>query len=134
MLGHGLATDASRTLQCPATSRVSSAPLGLVSSMSFNRRCKEKNKIFTNVDRYSFLHVLRVATQPQSFCLISAVIEKYNFSSKSFNADTQSTVLLSVMHQEMPESHHWQLHRLGIWLILQLVSICYPCLWQKNLT
>lgn len=60
----------------------------------------------------------------KSFHLVSAVTEKYNFTSKSFDADMQSTALLSVMHQEMPESHHWQLHHLGTWLILQLVSIC----------
>ncbi|CAN6295724.1 unnamed protein product [Urochloa humidicola] len=53
MLAHGLATDPSRTLRCPVTSRVSTAPLGLVSSLSFNRGRKEKNKIFINVDRYT---------------------------------------------------------------------------------
>ncbi|CAN6289997.1 unnamed protein product [Urochloa humidicola] len=51
MLAHGLATDPSRTLRCPVTSRVSTAPLGLVSSLSFNRGRKEKKKIFINVDR-----------------------------------------------------------------------------------
>jgi len=53
MLAHGLATDPLRILRCPATSRVSTAPLGLVSSLSFNKGCKEKNKIFINVDRYT---------------------------------------------------------------------------------
>jgi len=53
MLAHGLAIDPSRTLRCPATSKVSTAPLGLVTSLSFNRRCKEKNKVFINVDRYT---------------------------------------------------------------------------------
>ncbi|XP_066398444.1 protein CHAPERONE-LIKE PROTEIN OF POR1, chloroplastic-like [Miscanthus floridulus] len=53
MLGHGLATDPSRTLRYPVTSMVSSAPLGLVSSLSFNWGCKEKNKIFIDVDRYT---------------------------------------------------------------------------------
>ncbi|RCV45579.1 hypothetical protein SETIT_9G465700v2 [Setaria italica] len=52
MLAHGVATDPSRNLRCPATSRVSTAPLGLVFSLSFNMGCKEKNKIFINVDRY----------------------------------------------------------------------------------
>lgn len=52
MLGHGLVTDPSRTLRCPVNSRVSSAPLGLVSSLNFNRGCKGKNKIF-NVDRHT---------------------------------------------------------------------------------
>ncbi|KAJ1298711.1 hypothetical protein BS78_01G474700 [Paspalum vaginatum] len=53
MLPHGLATDPSRTLRCPAISRVPSAPLGLVSSLSFNRGSIEKNKIFINSDRYT---------------------------------------------------------------------------------
>jgi len=53
MLAHGLAIDPSRTLRCPASSKVSTAPLGLVTSLSFNRRCKEKNKVFINVDRYT---------------------------------------------------------------------------------
>ncbi|NP_001132078.1 Protein CHAPERONE-LIKE PROTEIN OF POR1, chloroplastic-like [Zea mays] len=50
MLGHDLATDPSSTLRM-VTSRVSSAPLGLVCSLSFDRGFKEKNNIFINVDR-----------------------------------------------------------------------------------
>ncbi|TVU47698.1 hypothetical protein EJB05_07305 [Eragrostis curvula] len=53
MLPHGLVTDPSRALRCPVTSRVSSAPLGLVSSLSFNRGRKEQKKLFINVDRYT---------------------------------------------------------------------------------
>jgi hypothetical protein len=51
MLPHGVTADPSRAFRCPVTSRVSSAPLGLISSLSFNRGCKEQNKLFTNVDR-----------------------------------------------------------------------------------
>jgi hypothetical protein len=51
MLLHGVTTDPSRAFRCPVTSRVSSAPLGLVSSLSFNRGRKEQNKLFINVDR-----------------------------------------------------------------------------------
>lgn len=39
------------------------------------------------------------------------------------HADTQSIVLLSVMHRETPESHHLLLHHLVTQLTRQLVSI-----------
>jgi hypothetical protein len=58
MLPHVIATDPSRALRCPVISRVSSAPLGPVSSLSFNRGCKEQNKLFINVDRCGILQFL----------------------------------------------------------------------------
>ena len=75
MLAHGLATDPLRILRCPATSRVSTAPLGLVSSLSFNKGCKEKNKIFINVDRFGvLLFVWQLPFFSQSFTLVPALI------------------------------------------------------------
>ncbi|XP_040378018.1 protein CHAPERONE-LIKE PROTEIN OF POR1, chloroplastic [Oryza brachyantha] len=53
MLAHGLAINPSRAARCPVNSRASSAPLGLVSSLAFNRGRKEKVKVFINVDRYT---------------------------------------------------------------------------------
>lgn len=73
MLAHSLATDPSRTLRCPITSRVSTAPLGLVSSLSFNRGCKEKSKVFINVDRYGVLHFLWLQPLCKSFPLVPAL-------------------------------------------------------------
>ena len=74
MLAHGLAIDPSRTLRCPATSKVSTAPLGHVTSLSFNRRCKEKNKVFINVDRFGFLHFVWLLPFFQTFPLVPAVM------------------------------------------------------------
>jgi hypothetical protein len=56
MLAHGLATNPLRATRCPVTSRASSAPLGLVSSLGFDRGCKEKVKLFVSADRYSTLY------------------------------------------------------------------------------
>jgi hypothetical protein len=52
MLAHGLATNPLRATRCPVTSRASTAPLGLVSSLGFDRGCKDKVKLFVNADRY----------------------------------------------------------------------------------
>ncbi|XP_047086236.1 protein CHAPERONE-LIKE PROTEIN OF POR1, chloroplastic-like [Lolium rigidum] len=53
MLAHGLATNPLRATRCPVTSRASSAPLGLVSSLGFDRGCKDKVKLFVSADRYT---------------------------------------------------------------------------------
>ncbi|EEC74888.1 hypothetical protein OsI_10801 [Oryza sativa Indica Group] len=55
MLAHSLAINPSRAARCPVTSRASSAPLGLVSSLAFSRGRKESVKLFINVDRYCIL-------------------------------------------------------------------------------
>ncbi|KAL6907544.1 hypothetical protein ACP4OV_002583 [Aristida adscensionis] len=61
MLAHGLATDPSRALRCPVPSRVSGAPLGLVSSLSFSRGCRENNKLSSRDTKYgpSFCYTQR---------------------------------------------------------------------------
>lgn len=53
MLAHGLASNPLRATRSPLTPRASSAPLGLVSSLGFNRGRKENVKLFINVDRYN---------------------------------------------------------------------------------
>lgn len=53
MLAHGLASNPLRATRSPLTPRASSAPLGLVSSLGFNRGRKENVKLFVNVDRYT---------------------------------------------------------------------------------